>query len=94
MPLLSHARESQIRTPQSLQVGQGKEAHRREARGRRRESLKADILFPKHVSSIIRQSPNPVCGSWKIQASYPWQKQHRAQIVPSWRNHIHGWMNV
>ena len=36
-----------------------------------------DILFLKHDSSIFRQSSNPVCGSWKSQASSPWAKQHR-----------------
>ena len=31
----------------------------------------ADILFLKHACSTIRQSSNPVCGSWKSQASSP-----------------------
>ena len=46
------------------------------AGGRRLGSLRADILFLD--SSIIRQSSNPVCGSWKNQASSLWAKQHRA----------------
>ena len=29
------------------------------------QKLKADILFPKHACSILRQSFNPVCCSWK-----------------------------
>ena len=56
--------------------------------------LPADIIFLKHACSIIRQSSNPVCGSWNCQASSPWAKQHRAEPVPSWRNHIQGWMTV
>ena len=39
---------------------------------------KADILFLKHAGSILRHSSNPVYGSWKSQASFPWAKQHRA----------------
>ena len=31
--------------------------------------LGADILFLKHACSVLRQSSNPVCGSWKSQAS-------------------------
>ena len=42
------------------------------------DDLQADILFLKHDTSIFRQSPNPVCGSRKTQASSPWDKQHRA----------------
>ena len=38
----------------------------------------ADMLFLKHDRSILRQSCNPVCGSWKSQASSLWAKQHRA----------------
>ena len=37
-----------------------------------------DILFQKHACSILRQSSNPVCGSWKGQACSLWAKQHRA----------------
>ena len=36
----------------------------------------ADILAPKHESRILKQSSNPVCGSWKSQVSSPWAKQH------------------
>ena len=32
----------------------------------------ADILFLNHACSLLRQSSNPVCGSWKRQASSPW----------------------
>ena len=42
------------------------------------DDLQADILFLKHDSRILRQSSDPVCGSWKSQASSPWAKQHRA----------------
>ena len=38
----------------------------------------ADILLLKHDSCIFRQSSNPVCGSWKSQASSSWAKQQRA----------------
>ena len=41
-----------------------------------------------HESSIT------VYGSWKSQASSPWAKQHRAEHVPSWRNHLQGWMTL
>ena len=41
----------------------------------------ADILFVKHDSGIFRQTSNPVCGSWKSQASSPWAKQHRVAIT-------------
>ena len=52
------------------------------------DDLQADILFLKHVSSIFRQSFNPVCGSQNTQASSLWAKHHRAYPVLSWRNHI------
>ena len=51
-------------------------------------------LFLKHDSSIFRQSSNPVCGSWKSQASSPWAKQHRAKPIPPWINNIQGSMTV
>ena len=35
-----------------------------------------DKLFLNHNSSIFRQSSNPVCGSWKSQASSLWAKQY------------------
>ena len=54
----------------------------------------SDILFINHDSSTFRQSSNPVCGSWKSQASSLWAKQHRGKPVPSRRNHIQGWMTV
>ena len=38
-------------------------------------SLSPGILFLKHDSSILRQSSNPVCGSWKSQVSSLWAKQ-------------------
>ena len=38
-------------------------------------AARADILFLKHDSSIFRQSSNPVCGSWKSQASSPEHNQ-------------------
>ena len=41
-------------------------------------AFRSDILFLKHACSILTQSYNPVCGSWKSQASPPWTKQHRA----------------
>ena len=37
----------------------------------------AEIYSEEHASSIFRQCSNPVCGSWKSQASSPWAKQHR-----------------
>ena len=52
------------------------------------------ILLLNHDCIILRQSSNPVCFSWKNQASYRWANQHRAYSVPSWRNHIQGWMIV
>ena len=54
----------------------------------------ADVFFLKHARSILRQSSNPVCGSWKSQASSLWAKQHIAYPVLSWRNHIKGWKTV
>ena len=48
----------------------------------------------KQKSRILGQWYNPVCGSRKSQASSPWVKQHRVLPVPSWRNHIQGWMTV
>ena len=36
--------------------------------------FRPDILFLKHNSSIFRQSSNPVCCSWKSQASSAWAK--------------------
>ena len=44
----------------------------------RQDPLQTDILFLKHASRILRQSPSPVCGSRKSQTSSPWSKQHRA----------------
>ena len=38
--------------------------------------FRPDILFPKHDSSIFGQLSNPVCSSWKSQASSSWAKQH------------------
>ena len=35
-------------------------------------------FFLKHACITLRQSANPVCGSWKNQASSLWAKQHRA----------------
>ena len=55
---------------------------------------KPDILFLKYACSILRQSSEPVCGLWKSQDSSLWAKQHRAWPVPSWRNHIQGWVTV
>ena len=37
-----------------------------------------DILFLKHACSILRQSSDPVCGSWKSQSSSPCGKQHKS----------------
>ena len=34
------------------------------------QSCRPDSLFLKHGSSILRQSSNPVCGSWKSQAHF------------------------
>ena len=42
-----------------------------------RTEREPDILILKHACSILRQSYNPVCGSWKSQANSPWAKQHR-----------------
>ena len=53
-----------------------------------------DVPDLKHESRILGQWSNPVCGSWKSQASSPWAKQHRALPVLSRRNRIQGWMNV
>ena len=39
---------------------------------------KADILFLKKDNRILRQTSNPVCDSYKSQASSSWDKQHRA----------------
>ena len=39
--------------------------------------LLLEIYSEDQDSSIFRQSSNPVCGSWKSQASSPWAKQHR-----------------
>ena len=52
---------------------------------------RAELLALKHQSRILGQG---LSGSRKSQASSPWFKQHRAYPVPSWRNHIQGWMNV
>ena len=43
---------------------------------------------------ILGQWSNPVSGSRKSQASSQWAKKHRVKLVPSWRYHIQGWMNV
>ena len=43
----------------------------------RSEALSPDIYFLKHTCSILRQSSNPVFGSWKSQASSLWAEQHR-----------------
>ena len=40
-----------------------------------------EICSEEHASSIFRQSSNPVCGSWKSQASSPWAIQHRSRCV-------------
>ena len=45
----------------------------------------ADILFMKYDSSIFRQFSNPVCGSWKIQASSLW-----ASTEPNLFHQAHG----
>ena len=39
--------------------------------------LLPEIYSEDQDSSIFRQSSNPVCGSWKNQASSPWAKQHK-----------------
>ena len=54
----------------------------------------AEVLALNHESRILGQWSNPVSGSRRSQASSPWAKQHRPQPVPSWRNHIQGWMKV
>ena len=53
-----------------------------------------EVLALNHESRILGQWSNPESGSRKSQASYPWAKQNRVYPVPSWRNHIQGWMNV
>ena len=40
--------------------------------------FQTNILFLMHTCTTLRQSSNPVCGSWKNQASLLWAKQHRA----------------
>ena len=47
--------------------------------------LSTEVLSLKLESRILRQSFNPVCSSWKCQASSPYAKQHRGYPVPSWR---------
>ena len=42
------------------------------------DNAREDILFLNHDSSIFRHASNPVCGSWKSQATSPWAKQQRA----------------
>ena len=42
------------------------------------QKFRADILLLKTACSILRQSSNPLCDSWKSQASSLWAKQHRA----------------
>ena len=54
----------------------------------------SEILALKHESRIPRQWFNPVWGSRKSQASFPFSKQHIVQPVPSWKKHTQGWMNV
>ena len=53
-----------------------------------------EILALKLGSRILGQWSNTVSSSRKTQASFPWAKQHRVYPVPSWRNHVQGWMNV
>ena len=57
-------------------------------------AFKATIQYEESESNILWQSSNPVCSSRKSQASSRCAKQHRVWPVPSWRNHIQGWMNV
>ena len=49
-----------------------------EATSVRRKGREPDIPFLRHACSILRQSSNPVCGSWMSQVSSRWAKQHRA----------------
>ena len=53
-----------------------------------------EVLALKHESKILGQWSNPESCSRKSQASSPWAKQHRVSPVPSWRNHVQGWMTV
>ena len=39
--------------------------------------LRSNPQYVEGANSIFRQLSNPVCGSWKSQASSPWAKQHR-----------------
>ena len=68
-------------------------------KGGQRERRGPEILALKNKSSILGKWSNPVSGARKSQASSPWAKQHRVYPVihgpvPSWKNHIEGWMNV
>ena len=54
----------------------------------------SEVLALKHESRILGQWSNPASGSRKSQACSPSAKQHRASPLPSWRNHIQGWMKV
>ena len=54
----------------------------------------SEVLAIKHESRILGQWLNPVSGPRNSQASSPCPKQHGAYPVPSWRNHIQGWMSV
>ena len=53
-----------------------------------------EVVALKHESRILGQWSKPVSGSRKSQASSLWVKQHWVEPVPSWRNHIQGWVNV
>ena len=63
-------------------------------RMRHGSGMNLEVLPLKHERRILGQWSNPVSGSRKSQASSPWAQQHTVQPVPSWRNHIQGWMNA
>ena len=55
---------------------------------------KADILFPKHACSILRQSSNPVCGfslMEQVRLSAVWPME---SWLGSFFNQIQGWITV
>ena len=69
-------------------------AGRNRTERRRRCCSGADVLFLKHVNSILRQSSYPVCGFAMMEQVRLYTVWPKENWLGSSMNHIQGWMTV